>query len=98
TGQIAGPPGATASWYSWKIRLRCGDRRPVGGGSKYLEIFAVLPVGHLGQEAVDLGILDVGVIIDELGTELFAEERIVLQRADRIAQRLRQETRLGFVG
>lgn len=39
-------------------------------GSKHLEIFAVLPVGHLGREAVDLGILDVGVIIDELRPEL----------------------------
>lgn len=57
----------------------------------------MLPVRHLGQEAIDLGVLDVGVVVDEFGPELVAE-RIVLQRGDRIAQRFRQWQRFGLVG
>ena len=66
--------------------------------SKHLEIFAMLPFGHFRLEAVDLGILDVDVIVDEFRAELLAEERIVLQRGDRLAQGLRQRRRLGLVG
>src|SRR6266481_10050151 len=34
--------------------------------SKHLEIFAMLPVRHFRLETLDLGILDVHVVIDEL--------------------------------
>ena len=33
---------------------------------KHLEIFAMLPVRHLGLKPLDLGVLDVNVIVDEL--------------------------------
>jgi hypothetical protein len=46
--------------------------------SKHLEIFAVLPIRHFGLEAIDLGVLDVDVIIHELAAQRLAKERIVL--------------------
>ena len=58
--------------------------------SKHLEIFALLPVRHFGLEALDLGVLDVDVIIDELGAERLAEEWIFFQRDDGFPERLRQ--------
>jgi hypothetical protein len=58
--------------------------------SKHLEIFAVFPVRDLGLEALDLGVLDVDVVIDKAGAERLAEERIVLQRRHRLLQRLGQ--------
>ena len=48
--------------------------------SKHLEIFALLPVRHLGLEALDLGVLDVDVVVDEFRAERLAEKRIVLER------------------
>ena len=53
-----------------------GSARPLR--SKHLEIFAVLPVGHFRLEALDLGVLDMHVIVDELRTERVAEERVLL--------------------
>ena len=45
--------------------------------SKHLEIFAVLPVRHLGLKPLDLRVLDVDVIIHELRAQRLPEERIV---------------------
>ena len=58
--------------------------------SKHLEIFALFPFRHFGLETLDLGGLDVGVIVDELGAERLAEECILAQRGDRLAQALWQ--------
>ena len=65
--------------------------------SKHLEIFAVLPVRRFGLKPLDLGVLDVDVIIHELRPQRLPEERIVLQRKHRLAQALRQQRSLGFV-
>ena len=46
------------------------ERRP----SKHLEIFAVLPVRYLGLKPLDLGVLDVNVIIDEFRAQRLPEE------------------------
>ena len=54
--------------------------------SKHFEIFALFPVRHLGLEALDLGVLDVDVIVDKARAERVAEERIVLQRVDGFPQ------------
>jgi len=58
--------------------------------SKHLEIFALFPVRHLRLEALDFGVLDVDVIIDKARAQRVAEERIVFQRIQGFAQRLRQ--------
>ena len=63
--------------------------------SKHLEIFAMLPVGNLRLKPLDLGVLDVNVIVDELGAERAAEKRIVVEREHRFAQTFRQQCRLG---
>src|SRR5438876_3650079 len=65
--------------------------------SKHLEIFAMLPVRHLGLKPLDLRVLDMNVIIHELRPQRLPEERIVLQRKHRLAQALRQQRSLGFV-
>jgi hypothetical protein len=58
--------------------------------SKHLEIFALFPVRYFGLEALDFGVLDVDVVVDEAGAERIAEERIILQREHRLTQCLRQ--------
>src|SRR4029453_18555372 len=52
--------------------------------SKHLEIFAVLPVRYFGLKALDLGVLDVDVIIHKLRAQRSPEERIVVQREHRL--------------
>src|SRR5437868_3544416 len=64
---------------------------------EHLEIFAMLPFRHLGLETFDLGVLDVDVIVDEFFSERAAEERIVVECGDRLAQRLRQQHRPGLI-
>jgi hypothetical protein len=56
-------------------------------GSKHLEIFTLFPVRDFGLEAFDFGVLDVDVIVDEFRTQRLAEERIVVEREHRFAQR-----------
>jgi hypothetical protein len=51
--------------------------------SKHLEIFALFPVRHLGLEALDLGVLDVDVVVDKARPEGVAEEGILVQRIHR---------------
>src|ERR1700735_5072716 len=52
---------------------------PCGKVSKQIEIFVLLPRCHIrplaafGLEARELGLLDVGVIVDESGAEVFSE-------------------------
>src|SRR5207237_1076550 len=55
---------------------------PTARASEHLEIFALLPVGHFGVEAIDLGGLDEGVVVDEGGAERVAKEGVGLQRVD----------------
>ncbi len=63
-----------------------------GGGApplcplKHLEIFALFPVRHFGLEALDLGVLDVDVVVDKARAQRVAEERIVLQRNPRASR------------
>ena len=69
---------------------------PIAGrksGSIHLEVFAVLPVGHLGLEAGDLGVLDGQQVVDEAGAQLLAEEGVAAQRGDRLGQALRAAAR-----
>src|SRR4051794_20160004 len=77
SGEVPGPSSAPRE-------------RRAAGRSKDLEIFAMLPVGHFGLEALDLGILDVNVIIDKPGAERIAKEVILLQRRHRLGKRLWQ--------
>ena len=58
----------------------------------------MFPVRHLRLKPLDLGVLDVHVIIHEFRPERAAEKRIVLQREHRLAQALRQQRGLGLVG
>src|SRR6266700_8158689 len=92
--------GNTVNWLqSSTNRSRCRRAsRTSESCSKHLEIFAVLPVGDLGLEAFDLSVLDVRVVVDELRAQRLPEERVVLQRIDRLTQGLRQQCRLGLVG
>src|SRR5260370_31630122 len=64
--------------------------------SKHLEIFALLPVRHLGLKTLDLGVLDVDVIVDKAGAERLAEKVVGLQRDHRFGQRPRQQFDLRF--
>src|SRR3954451_11232988 len=66
--------------------------------SEHLEIFAVFPVRDFGLEALDLGLLDVDVVVDELGAERGAKERVGIKRDNRLAQGLRQQIGLGLIG
>src|SRR5262245_14550451 len=49
--------------------------------SKRLEIFAVLPVRHLGLEAGDLRVLDPQQVVHEVRTQRLAEEGVEIGRA-----------------
>ena len=49
-------------------------------------------------EALDFGILDMRVVVDERIAERGAEERVLTQGEDRLPQRRRQQGRLGLVG
>src|SRR6185312_4921046 len=66
--------------------------------SKHLEILTLLPVRDLGLETLDLGGLDVNVIVHERCPELLTEERIVAQRRHRLPQRFRQQLGARLVG
>src|SRR5713101_5690322 len=64
-------------------RYRSGTLSHKGRGSaprsrlsKHFEIFALFPFRHFGLEAIDFGVLDVNVVVDELGAERLAEEGI----------------------
>src|ERR1700681_1955995 len=46
--------------------------------SNHLEIFALLPFRDFGLKALDLGVLDVDVVVDEASAQRLAEEGIVL--------------------
>ena len=48
----------------------------------------MLPVGDLRLKALDLGVLDVDVIVDELRAEFFAEKFVVVQRLDGVDRKL----------
>src|SRR5690242_2482176 len=69
---------------------RQGNRRRDLSLSKQLEIFAMLPVRDLGLEAIDLGILDVDVVVHERRAQRVAEERVVVKREHRLPQALWQ--------
>jgi len=61
------------------------------GASRHLEIFALFPIRHFGLEALDLGVLDVDVVVGKSRPQRLVEERIVLQRGYRFPQGLRQQ-------
>ena len=56
------------------------------------------PLAAFGLEARQLGLFDVGVIVDEGGAEIFSENRVRAQRGERFAEIFRQRRRLGLVG
>src|SRR4051794_37596977 len=66
--------------------------------SECREILALLPVAHFGIEAVDLGLLQLQVIVDEEIAEAGAENLVVAQGRQRLLERARQQRRLGLVG
>src|ERR1044072_98988 len=88
------PPGAARL----SLRQVRDEARESRSSSKHLEIFAVLPVRHFGLQTIDLRVLDVDIIVHERRPQRVAEERIVVQRKHRLAQRLRQQRGLGLVG
>ena len=61
-------PGQARAWQGTKLRAIT---------SKHLEIFALLPVRHFGLKALDLGVLDVDIVVDKAGAQRVAKERIV---------------------
>jgi hypothetical protein len=65
---------------------------------KHLEIFPVLPVGDLRQEARHLGVLDLQDIIDERLAELVLVERARPERVERLHQADRQLLGLRLIG
>src|SRR5205085_7865094 len=71
--------------------------RPGMTHSKHLEILALFPVRDVGLKTLDLGVLDVDVVIDEFRAQAVAEKRIVLQRRYRLAQGFWQQRRGGLV-
>src|SRR6266702_5784448 len=73
------------------------DCTKIEGASEHFEVFALLPIGYFCLEALDLGEFDVGVIVDHCRAHGVAEERIVLQREHRLAQRFWQQRGVALV-
>ena len=65
-----------------------GLSRMMARGLRTFRNIKVLPVGDLRLKAFDLGVLDVDVIVDELRAEFLADERVLVQGIDRLAQTL----------
>src|SRR6267378_1638812 len=100
-GRMALGSGIPVSAATLARRAASGARfcSPVGmPPSKRFEILTMLPVGDLGVEALDLGVLDVDVVVDELLPQRLPEKCVVTQGRHRLAQAFRQQVRLGLVG
>src|SRR5262245_64888269 len=67
------------------------------GPSIQLEIFALLPLGHFELEAIDLGLFDRRIVVNEAVAEAGTKARARAERIERLVERLRQQLRLGLV-
>ena len=88
---IWGLRGGSCQWAGPAVRSAHGQ-------PKQREVLALLPVADVQIEAVDLGLFQLEIIIDEEVAEARAQRLVVAEGGQRLGQRARQRRRLGFIG
>ena len=74
----AGTPGLPERYCAWRRFLYFSVHGIEIDLSKHLKIFTLFPLGDFRLEALNFGILDEDVVVDELFAKCTAEEGIVL--------------------
>src|SRR5215217_123206 len=89
------PNGATSKPFGWLFNDTSAQ------SSLDLEqrkVLALLPVADFEVEAVDLGLLQLEIVVDEEVTEARAQRLVVTKGRQRLAERAWQGRRFGLIG